>query len=121
MFLIPLIFFFPQTLGGRTLIPADNLFQWEPYKSLADEHNVDMPHNALLSDLLLENAAWKGFIRESAANGDLPLWQPYIAGGTPFLAAGQSQALYPLTALFLILPTWLAFGWFTVMNSGLRA
>src|SRR5688572_6361736 len=87
LLLIPLIFFLPQTLGGRTLIPADNLFQWEPYKSLADEYNVGVqgmpgiPHNALLSDLLLENAAWKGFIRESVRQGEIPLWQPYIAGG----------------------------------------
>ncbi len=111
---VPLLFFFPQTLGGRTLLPADNLFQWEPFKALADEYNVGAPHNALLSDLLIENAAWKDFVKEQVAAGQLPLWQPYILAGTPFLAAGQSSALYPFTLLFLILPTWLAFGWFTV-------
>jgi hypothetical protein len=111
---VPLAFFFPQTLGGRTLLPADNLFQWEPFKSLAGEYGVGAPHNALLSDLLIENAAWKGFIRQQVAEGQLPLWQPNILAGTPFLAAGQSSALYPFTALFLILPTWLAYGWFTV-------
>lgn len=116
LFLMPLIFFLPQTLGGRTMLPVDNLFQWEPYASIADEHGVGTPHNHLISDLILENAAWKEFFRESVSQGDLPLWQTNIATGTPFLAAGQSQSLYPLSLLFVILPIWLAFGWFTVIT-----
>lgn len=115
LFAIPLLFFLPQTLGGRTLLPADNLFQWEPFRSIAADYGEDaVPHNALLSDLLLENAAWKTFIREQAAEGELPLWQPNILAGTPFLAAGQASTFYPFNLLFLILPLWLAYGWFTV-------
>lgn len=42
--------------------------------------------------------------------GEIPLWNPYIFGGTPLLAQMQSGAFYPPNALFLILPEWLAFG-----------
>ncbi len=114
LLLIPLIFYFPQTLGGRTLLPAENLYRFEPYRSLAVQVGAGEPHNMLLSDLVLENYVWKTFAREQLRSGELPLWQPYILGGSPFLAAGQSSALYPFNLLFLILPIPAAYGWFAV-------
>ncbi|MEJ2150191.1 MAG: hypothetical protein P8Z40_12010 [Chloroflexota bacterium] len=93
LLIVPLLFFFSQTLGGKTVVPLDNLFQWEPYRSLASEYGVGAPHNGLLSDLILENTAWKQFLREQVTSGQVPFWQPYILGGSPFLAAGQSQTL----------------------------
>lgn len=116
LLLAPLLLFFPQTVGGRTLLPADNLYQWQPYRELAGEAGVGRPHNPLLSDLVLENLPWKQFAREQIAAGEIPLWQPNILGGTPFLAAGQSSMLYPFSVLFLIMPLPAAFGWFTVLQ-----
>jgi O-antigen/teichoic acid export membrane protein len=118
---LSLLFFWPQMIGGRTLVPADNLFGFEPFRSMAEEVGVGTPHNALLSDLILENYVWKQFIRESIAAGELPLWQPYILAGSPFLAAGQSSALYPFSVLFYILPLYAAYGWFTVTQVWLAA
>ncbi len=112
---LPLLFFFPVTLGGKTLIPADNLYQYEPW--LSDRAAVgvpEIPHNALLSDLLLENYQWKSFIRQSLSDGTIPLWQPEQFAGTPFLAAGQHSALYPFSLIYYVLPLPLAYGWFTV-------
>ena len=42
--------------------------------------------------------------------GEVPLWNPYIFGGTPLLAQMQAGAFYPANVLFLLLPEWLAFG-----------
>lgn len=114
LLIVPLLTFFPQTVGGKTLVPVDNLYQWEPYASLAGEVGVGRPHNGLLSDLILENTVWKQFIRQQLSEGEIPLWQPYIAGGAPFLAAGQSSPLYPFSVIFLIMPLTAAYGWFTV-------
>ena len=115
LLVLPLLFFAPVTLGGRTQIPADNLYQFEPWLSARDAIGVpDVPHNALLSDLLLENYQWKTFIRQSISDGAIPLWQPDQFAGTPFLAAGQHSALYPFSLLYYVLPLWLAYGWFTV-------
>ncbi|MBN1679531.1 MAG: oligosaccharide flippase family protein [Anaerolineae bacterium] len=115
LLLLPLLFFAPVTLGGQTLIPADNLYQYEPWVSDRDAVGVpDVPHNALVSDLLLENYQWKFFLRQSITDGTLPLWQPEQFGGAPFLAAGQHSALYPFSVIYHVLPLPQAYGWFTV-------
>ena len=114
--LLPLLLFGTVTFGGRTMLPADNLFQWEPWSSAADELKIDYPHNTLLSDMILENYAWKRFIASSLEDGEIPLWNPNIFAGTPFLATGQHSAYYPFSPLFLILSIPKAYGWFTVIQ-----
>ncbi|MGB7339849.1 MAG: oligosaccharide flippase family protein [Phototrophicaceae bacterium] len=117
LFVLPLVFFLPQTLGGRTLIPTENLFQYEPYASAREAVNAPArPHNHLVSDLILQNYQWKSFIRQQLADGEVPLWNPHQLGGIPFLAAGQASTLYPLSVIYYVLPLWLAYGWFTVIN-----
>lgn len=37
-------------------------------------------------------------------HGQWPLWNPFSFGGQPFLAAGQAGPLYPLNALYALLP-----------------
>jgi O-antigen/teichoic acid export membrane protein len=117
--LLPLVLFWPVTLGGRTLIPTDNLFFFEPWKSVrADFHAPppEIPHNDLPLDLLLENYPWKRFIIQSIRAGELPLWNPHQFAGLPFLAAGQHSALYPFSLLFYIpgLDALRMYGWFIV-------
>ena len=112
--ILPLFLFADVTLGGRTMIPADNLFQWQPWASAAAALGVEAPHNGLLSDLILENYVWKQFIRESVQNREIPLWNPYLFAGAPFLASGQHGAYYPFSIFFLILPLAKAYGWYTV-------
>jgi hypothetical protein len=117
LLVMPLILFWPVTVGARTLLPADNLYQWEPYWSFADEREVSLPpHNELLSDLVLENLAWKQFIVQSIRAREIPLWNPYLFAGVPFLAAGQHSALYPFSILFYIMPLTRAYGLFTVLQ-----
>lgn len=118
---LALILFWPQTFGGKMLLPADNLFQWEPWQSFAAEQGVDVPHNVLLSDLILENYVWKRFILDSLHRPDgltdkLPLWNPYLFAGAPFLATGQHSALYPFSVLFYVLPLAHAYGWFSALQ-----
>ncbi len=119
LLLLPLIFFWPVTLGGKTLLPVDNLFTFEPWASFASEWGVNIPHNELLSDLILENYVWKRFIVQAIHNRQIPLWNPYLFAGLPFLAAGQHSALYPLSILFYILPLARAYGYFTALQFSL--
>jgi len=123
LLLLPLLWFAPQVLGGKTLLPADNLFTFEPWKSFAGELGVGVPHNPLISDLILENYAWKSLITEALHSGQITglLWNPRLFAGSPFLAAGQQSALYPLSVIFYVLPLWLAYGVFTWLQLGLAA
>jgi O-antigen/teichoic acid export membrane protein len=114
MMILPLLLYGSVTLGGNTMLPVDNLYQWPPWASAAAELGVEQPHNALLSDLILQNYVWKRFARQSLAEGQIPLWNPHAFAGVPFLAAGQHSLYYPFSWLFFILPLDQAFGWYTV-------
>jgi len=113
----PMILFWQQTLGGRTLLPTENLYQFEPYATYREVVNApSVPYNALVSDLVLQNLQWKAFIKANLQQGEVPLWNPYQLGGIPFMAAGQPSTLYPLNLIYYVLPLESAFGWFTVIN-----
>lgn len=113
--------FAPLTFGGATLLPADNLFQFAPYRAAAEDLGVARPHIPLYSDLILQNYPWWQFIRQSLSSDQLPLWNPYLFSGTPFLAKGQHMALYPLSILFHIIPLERAYGVFLLIHLGLAA
>jgi hypothetical protein len=119
LLLLPLLLFAPVALGPRTLLPADALFLFEPYKTAAADLGVTFPHNHLVVDLILENYAWKHFFIEALHNREMPLWDPYIFAGHPFLANGQHSGLYPLSLVFYILPLWRAYGVFAWLQLGL--
>ncbi len=115
--LLPLLaLFWPQTFGGKTLLPAENLFLDEPFRTYREALDIPQPHNALLSDLVLQNMQWKQFIRNQIAIGEIPLWNPYQFSGIPFMAAGQASTLYPYSLLYYVLPLPTAYGWVTVLN-----
>ncbi len=102
LLLLPLSLFAPVALGHRTLLPADALFLFEPYRSAADDLGVEVPQNPLLTDLILENYAWKRFLVEAIQDRELPLWDPHVFAGHPFFANGQHSALYPLSLICLL-------------------
>ncbi len=114
--LLALAWFAPVLLPGLThasLLPYDNLYAFAPWRALQPGL---IPHNELLSDLVLENAVWKQHIVETLARGDIPLWNPQVFTGIPFFAGGQASTLYPLNVLFYVLPLELAYGWFTALQ-----
>ncbi len=103
-------------LFGNVLLPADALYTAPPWSAFAAEQGVGTVHNELIADLVLQNYSWKQFIAESYRSGQFPLWNPYLFGGTPFLAAGQYAALYPFSLLFVILPVAAAYGPFAALH-----
>ena len=119
LMLLPLLLFAPVVFGPKTLIPADALFLFEPFRSAAAKLGVTVPQNPLLADLILENYVWKRLLLQALHDRELPLWDPYIFAGHPFLANGQHSGLYPLSLVFYILPLWRAYGVFTWLQLGL--
>jgi hypothetical protein len=51
--------------------------------------------------------------------GHWPLWNPYQLAGEPFFANQQHGLLYPLNALFLVLPPATAFKWTAIVHVAL--
>ncbi len=113
LIVLPLLWFSPVLFTGKTLLPYDNLYQFEPWRSLRP---ATVPHNELLSDLVLENAVWKLHVRRTLGQGELPLWNPQIFTGAPFFASGQASVTYFLSVLFYLLPVEAAYGWFTAIQ-----
>ena len=58
----------------------------------------------------------KAFLAECWAEGHLPLWNPRLFCGTPFLADIQTGVFYPLSAFFYFLPVPLAFNFFVISH-----
>ncbi len=117
LLLMPLLMFHQQTLGDRTLLPSENLYQFLPYSAYRDVVKAPaIPHNHLLSDMVLQNYQWKQFIRSQIAQGEIPLWNPHSFAGAPFFAAGQHSALYPLSIIYYVMPLSSAYGWFILLN-----
>ncbi len=111
---LPLLLYGDVTLGSKTMLPVDNLYQWAPWSTAVSQFDAEIPQNSLLSDLIIQNYVWKRFVNNSLQQGDIPLWNPYLFAGAPFLAAGQHSAYYPFSLLDLIMPLSKAYGWFTV-------
>ena len=120
-FALAALFFAPVIFGGRVFVPFDNLFRFPPWSAFATQFGVITPQNELASDLLLENYAWKKFIVESLRAKEIPLWNPYLFAGVPFLAAGQHSALYPFNLLFYVLPIDRAYGYFIALQLAIAA
>ncbi|MFN2134695.1 MAG: oligosaccharide flippase family protein, partial [Candidatus Promineifilaceae bacterium] len=112
--ILPFLLYGAVTFGSRTMLPVDNLFQWAPWQAHAAALGVELPHNNLLSDLIIENYVWKRFAINSIRAGEIPLWNPYLFAGAPFLANGQHGMLYPFSWIFFLIPIAKAYGWFTV-------
>jgi hypothetical protein len=73
--LLPLIFFWRETLGRATLGDQDAVFWFFP--------------------------AYQ-FVAEQIKSGSLPLWTPYLYSGSPLFAQWQAGALDPINWIYLI-------------------
>ncbi len=98
------VFFWPATLGGRVLLPTDLIFELDPlWQPLAPEGYAH-PANRLLSDQVYAFFPWKVFTVRSFAQGHIPLWNPYINGGQPFVGNAQSAVFSPFNLIGYLLP-----------------
>ncbi len=56
------------------------------------------------------------FAAQCIKSGILPLWNPHLASGVPFLANLQSSVFYPLSLIYYILPFGTGFKYFIVLH-----
>lgn len=59
-------------------------------------------------DAVAQFGPWRLFARNTMWHGTVPLWNPHIFCGMPFMANGQSAVLYPPNMVYWLLPELLA-------------
>ncbi len=60
---------------------------------------------------LVQTYYQKFICREAFLEGHLPLWNPYLYCGYPYLAHPYNEVFYPLNLLFLLMPLNIAYSW----------
>jgi len=101
---LPLLFTGRAMFAGRVFAPVDLPFMAEPLHGYAQEYGVAQPHNILLSDLHCQIIPWQKAVRYSLANGEWPLWNPFILGGDILAAAAQPAVYDPLQWIGMLIP-----------------
>jgi hypothetical protein len=115
IFGLVLAFLWPVTLGGKLLLPADMLMVMQPWKAHARDLGFQRVQQPFL-DAIQQHYPWRKFAAEQMRGGEIPLWNPYMACGAPFVANNQSACFYPETWLFCLMPPERAFGWAALLS-----
>ncbi len=89
--------------------------------ALAYFYNVVIPDgSSVLSDQNTDTRHqlfyWRYFGFNTLAKGIIPLWNPYIYGGTPFVGGLQSAIFYPLNLIYLIFPIHVAINYSIILH-----
>src|ERR1051326_3081074 len=94
--------YFP-VVRGEIPFPSHIIQRFPPWHDEAPPASVQQPH-AELGDLVTMFYPWRTFAAAAIRHGKLPLWNPHILAGAPFLANGQSAVFYPVNFLYYLLP-----------------
>jgi len=103
-----LVLFWKFVLLGQIPTNADWLQHYSPWKSI--EYPAQLPHNPEIGDSITALYPFRVYTAESLKNGIIPLWNPYIFAGNPYLANGQSAVFDPFGLAFLVFSTRIALG-----------
>jgi hypothetical protein len=75
------------------------------------------PGNVVGNDVTALGSFWRSFFATSIRNGTgIPLWNPYVFSGTPFIGDPQTQMFYPFVWLSLFFNSDLLFGWWFIFD-----
>ena len=112
LILIPqCILFGPSLVGARILLPLDILEQQRVYMPFDPAAEPKRPIDSVLTDLVCELEPERRYAVESVRAGRIPLWNPYVYCGTPFLASSQPSIFYPLRVIDYLFPGPVAIAW----------
>lgn len=119
-FIVIILFFFkPFMFNGKLPIPSDTIIGlYHPFRDLyAKNYPNGIPFkNFLITDPVRQQYPWRYLSISLEKKLELPLWNPYSFSGTPHLANFQSGSLYPLNALYFLLPFNLAWSVLIVLQ-----
>lgn len=103
----------PALLPGKTLSNSDTLWFSPPWEH-SRPAQLQRPSNIELGDAPAQLQPFTQFAVSQMPH--VPLWNPYIDSGRPFLANAQSAIFSPYTVPAYILSFWTALGWIAVLK-----
>ncbi|MBD0281636.1 MAG: YfhO family protein [Thermoleophilaceae bacterium] len=103
----------PALLPGKTLSNSDMTWFQPPWVGVKPAE-LEMPTNTELGDAPGQLQPFLGYAADRVP--DVPLWNPHIVGGRPFLANAQSALFSPYSAPAYVLPFWTALSWIGVLK-----
>ena len=104
LFFIPFVFTGWALLTNKVYGPVDLPYATQPLDHMKVEYGIGELHNAALSDLYGQMIPWRKAVQFSIANGEWPLWNPFLLSGDILAGSGQSAPYSPFTLLALLLP-----------------
>ena len=118
---LAVIFFWPGLLPGHTVSAADYLWNSAPWNTsiprsvpTIGQHPLVVGSNGQLVDGV---ALFEPLLQYTSSQlPHIPLWDPYIMGGTPYLADMQSAIFSPFSIPAYILPFWWSLGLIAVLK-----
>jgi len=111
---VALVVLGPSIRPGHTLVPADALTQYSPFREAAGGFRADNP---IVSDAATQFYPWMKFLGEHVrADGHFPTWNPLILGGVPVDPNGYVNAWYPATSLLRVLDAFDAYNLFVLLH-----
>jgi Bacterial membrane protein YfhO len=111
--LLSVLLFAPALLPGKTLSTSDWFWFLPPWES-SRPAELERAANFEIADAPAQMQVFALYARERLP--DIPLWNPHIVAGRPFLANAQSAVFSPYSLPAYVLPFWTALGWIAVMK-----
>src|SRR5688572_24620472 len=78
------------------------------------------PGGRVFGNSICDNPSFFYYFNEFAGRcwrqGVIPLWNPHVMLGLPFLGEGQAAIFHPLSWLFTVLPTGIGINWLIALS-----
>src|SRR5262249_48149944 len=87
---------------GKIPFPSDYVFDFPPFASAMPSYVSRIQTN--IGDLVTSFYPYRTLASRFARQWTLPLWNPYMLSGAPFLAMAQSALFYPPNFFYYVLP-----------------
>jgi hypothetical protein len=92
-------------IGQRVFLGTDNLARIAPWRSVTEPPT---PINPCVGDTTDAIFPWRAEFRNRVWDGDFPLWNASVSGGSQLGSVPDSGMLSPLNLAYWIFPLWLA-------------
>src|SRR5262245_53245129 len=93
---------YAPVFAGKIPFPAQIVFDYPPFTAAAPA-GYSGPH-ANIGDLVHSFYPFRTLAARAVREGSVPLWNPFMLAGTPFLANAQSALFYPPNYLYYFWP-----------------